>query len=348
MKIKFKFITIVSLVFVSTNFSPIAIVYAKPEMPAAVVEVAKVKTSASYDQLTTIGNVIANPGIVVKPEIAGRITNIYFKSSTEVKAGTPLFEIYPDIIKAELSQAQTELKLSKLHFERMKRAHATHAISDTDYDNAKSKLELNSGKVEQYQASLAQTVVCAPFEGRLGISLVSLGQYVTIGQDMVSLQSLDPIYVDFTVPETEVRKITVGQNLNIRSSAYPKEIFSGAVSAIDPLVNKNTRSLSIRATVANQEERLLPGTFADVILFISKQKQIIKIPQTAVMHDQNESYVYRVVGSKVVKTIVTTGQYDAQNIAIENGLKADDVIVIKGQMKIHKDGDPVIIAPVSK
>ncbi|EKE01470.1 MAG: HlyD family secretion protein [uncultured bacterium] len=320
----------------------------KPQMPPAAVEVAKVQTSASVDQLTATGNLIAIPGIVVKPEIAGRITKIYFTSGSKVKSGEPLIEIYPDIIKAQLAQAQAELKAAQLFFNRMKQVHATHTISDADYDKAKSSLEASKGKVAQHQANLDQTIVRAPFDGRLGVSLVSLGQYINVGQNIVSLQSLDPIYVDFTIPEVDVSKIVVGQSLNIRSSSYPNEVFIGTVSAIDPLINKNTRSLTVRAAVANKEEKLLPGAFADVTLFIGAQKQIIKIPQTAIVHEQTENYVYKVVDGKAVKTVVTTGSQDAQDVVIESGLKIDDVIVTQGQMKIHKDGEPVIIAPPPK
>jgi len=348
-KIKIKAITF--LLSISAHLVFTTVVYAQSaqsKMPPTEVEVVKVQTSASIDHITATGNLVAIPGIVVKAEIAGRITNIYFNAGGKVKATTPLIEIYPGIIKAELSQAQAELKLAKLDFDRMAQLHETHTISDAVYDKAKSVLESSKGKVEQHQANLDQTIVRAPFDGRLGVSLVSLGQHVVVGQDIVSLQSLDPIYVDFTVPEIDASKIAVGQNVNVRSNVYPKEVFGAKVCVIDPLINKNTRSLTVRAIIANKQEKLLPGAFADVTLFTSSQKQIIKIPQTAIVHDLNENYVYKVVNGKAIKAVVTTGEQDIQDVVIVGGLAVDDIVVTKGQMKIHKSGEPVAVAQTNK
>jgi membrane fusion protein (multidrug efflux system) len=342
---------IVFLLAISINLFLATIVGAQSvqqKIPPAVVEVIKVRDSASIDHLTATGNLVAIPGIVVKAEISGRITGIYFNAGGKVKAETPLIEIYPSIIKAELSQAQAELKLAKLNFERMAKLHETHTISHADYDKAKSILESSQSKVEQHQAHLDQTIVRAPFDGRLGVSLVSLGQHIIVGQDIVSLQSLDPIYVDFSVPEVAASKVAVGQSVNVRSDVYPKEVFGAKVCIIDPLINKNTRSLTVRAIIANKEEKLLPGAFADVTLFTSNQKQVIKIPQTAIVHDPNENYVYKVVDGKAVKTIVTTGRQDAQDVVILDGLAVDDVVVVKGQMKIYKSSDPVVVAATTQ
>lgn len=348
-KIKIK--TMLLLFMLSANLVLTANVYAKhekPQMPPPAVEVIKVQTSTTQDQLTATGNLIAIPGIVVKSETAGRITNIYFTSGSKVKAGTPLLEIYPGIVRAKLSQARAELKPEQRHFDRMAELHKTHVVSEEEYDQAKSKLESTQARVEELQAELDKTIVRAPFDGSLGVGHVSLGQFVNIGQDIVSLQALDPIYVDFTIPEMHSSKIAIGESLHIHSSSYPKETFGGTVNAIDPLVDKNTRSLTVRAAIANKEEKLLPGTFAEVNLFIGSPKQVIKIPQTAIVHDQNENYVYKVIDGKAVKTLVKTGQHDAEAVVIESGLKIDDIVVSEGQMKIHQDGSPVTVVPTSK
>lgn len=340
-------IVITVLMVINTSLAFTVTAYAEsaqPKMPPIVVDIIKVQAGAGMDKITATGNLIAIPGIVVKAEIAGRITNIYFNAGGKVKAGTPLIEIYPGIIKAELAQAQAELKLAKLDFERKAQLHETHVISDADYDKAKSLLESSKGKVEQYQATLEQTFVHAPFDGRLGVSQVSLGQHVAVGDDIVSLQSLAPIYVDFTVPEADASKIAVGQIVNIRSDVYPKEIFSGTVCVIDPLINKNTRSLTVRAVIANKEEKLLPGAFADVTVFTSAQKQVIKIPQTAIVRDPKETYVYKVQDGRAIKTVIATGEQDANDIVVASGLVVGDVVIVKGQMKVHKSGEPVVVA----
>jgi len=348
-KLNFTSFSLLVLAGISLVSSPVLAKSAKkPQGSPAVVEVTTVQAGASTEQLNAVGNLIAIPGVVVKPEIAGRVTNLYFTSGSKVKAGTPLIEIYPNIIKAQLTQAQAELKLAQLNFNRLEKLHKNHTISAADYDKAKATLEELKGKVEQKQANLEQTVVRAPFDGSLGVSLVSAGQYINVGQDMVSLQALDPIYVDFVVPEAEVSKVAAGQRITIHSSVYPKEIFEGTVRAIDPLINKNTRGLLVRASVPNKDEKLLPGGFAEVTLFVGAPKQAIKVPQTAVGHSQSENFVYTVVDGKAVKRVVTTGKIDAQDVVIEDGLNVGDVVVIKGQMQIKKEGDPVTIVTSPK
>lgn len=314
-------------------------------MPPALVEVAKVQHSTTYDTLAATGTLAAIPGITAKPEIAGRITNIYFKSGDKVAAGTPLIEIYPDIIKAQLTQAQAELKLAELEFDRYTKLYATRTVSKSDYDKAKASLETGRGKVESCQASLAQTIVRAPFAGSLGVVQVSLGQYITAGQNIVSLQALNPIYVDFSVPEIFSSKVAAGQIVNLHVGAYPKEKFAGRLQAIDPLVSQKTRSFTVRATIPNKDEKLLPGTFADVTLFTSGEKQIIKIPQTAIVYDPQGNYVYKVVGGKAAKALVTLGERDASSVVVQSGLNDGDTVVTAGQMKIAAEGTPVIVMP---
>ena len=312
-------------------------------IPPAMVETATVQYSTVFDQLTATGTLVAIPGVVVKPEISGRITNVYFKSGDEVKAGTPLIEIYPDIMKAQLLQSQAELKLNKLNFDRYAKLYTTRTVSKADYDQAKAAFESSVAKVAQSQASLNQTLIKAPFDGHLGVNLISIGQYISVGQDIVSLESLDPIYVDFTVPEIYTSKVAINQLVKIKSDAYPDDKFQGKIVAIDPLVSQAARSLKVRAEIANKDKKLLPGSFADVVVFVGAAQQVIKVPQTAITYDSNGNYVYRVVANKAVKTLVTLGARDNQNIVVKRGLKVGDTIVTAGQLKISQDGTPVVI-----
>jgi len=312
--------------------------------PPPVVEVVKVEASTLLDQLTATGTLVSIPGIVVKPEISGRVTNVYFKSGDEVKANTPLLEIYPDILKAQLLQNQAELKLHQLNFDRYAKLYTTHTVSKAEYDQEKANLDSSIAKVAQSQAGLSQTLIKAPFDGRLGVNLVSLGQYINAGQDIVSLQSLDPIYVDFTISEIYASKIAVNQEIKIQSDAYPNADFKGKVVAIDSLVNQNTRSIKVRAEVANKDKKLLPGAFAEVVLFVGSAKQVVKVPQTATIYDPNGNYVYKVVDGKAVKALVTLGARDDQNVIVQSGLVAGDTVITAGQLKIPQEGAAVIIA----
>ena len=321
-------------------------VFAEPEKPSSsvVVETAIVKANVDYEKIAATGTIIADPGVVVRSEIAGRILKIRFTSGNNVEANDPLVEIDSKVVKSKMVQAQAELKLAQLQFQRLSKLRNTKDVSEAEYDKVKSSLELCKSKLDEQQATLDQTLVRAPFAGRLGISQVSVGQYVKVGQDLVSLQALKPIYVDFTIPEAYVHKVVVGQKIDLHVNADAKRGFSGTVSAIDPLINKQTRSLFVRGVLANDDEKLLPGTFADIVLYVGESASIVKIPQTAVFYDQGNSYVYKVADNKAVKTAVVVGKSDAQDVEVKSGLKIDEVVVIKGQMNIHKDGTPVVVA----
>jgi len=312
------------------------------KIPPAFVETARVALSGNQQDLSSTGNVVANPGIIVRSEIAGRITQIFFKPGEKVIAGAPLIEIYPDIIKAELAQNQADLKLKQLSYDRMSKLYATHTVSKAEYDNALAALDSAKAKVEEANAKLRQTLLTASFSGRVGINLVNLGDYVNMGQDLVSLQALDPIYVDFSIPEMYVHQVHVNQEISVTSESSPNEVFKGTVFAIDPLADSKTRSIKIRAIVPNKEEKLLPGTFVEVTLLTGKQQQIIKIPQTAVVYDSAGDYVYRVIDGHAKKTTLILGERDGANILVKQGLVVGDIVVTAGQLKIATDGAAVI------
>jgi membrane fusion protein, multidrug efflux system len=316
------------------------------ETPPAIVEAQQIKYSKSQEEITTTGTLVAIPGVTIKPEASGIIVNVYFKSGDKVKTGDPLVEIYPDIAKAELAQNEAALKLAQLNFDRYTKLYAGKATSTSDYDSARANLTTAKAKVDQSRAALSQTVVKAPFDGRVGLSQVSLGKYIKAGEDKIAnLQSLDPMYVDFAIPEVYTGKIKVDQTISLKSSAYGTEIFTGKITAIDPLINESTRTLSIRAMLPNKDERLLPGSFAEISVAIGEGKDIIKVPQTAVVLDPSGNYIYRIIDGKAVKTPITTGTRDADSFVINSGLKVGDMIVTVGQLKIAQDGAPVIVVP---
>ncbi|MFA6409178.1 MAG: efflux RND transporter periplasmic adaptor subunit [Gammaproteobacteria bacterium] len=335
------------LVMVTINFSGIAVAKKvdKQGLRTAYVEVTRLELSTDQEKISSTGNVVADPGIIVRSEIAGRVTKILFKPGENVVTGTSLIEIYPDIIKAELNQYQADLKLKEVSYQRFAKLHDLHVVSSADYDNALAARDSARALMEQANAKLRQTLLVASFSGRVGINLVNVGDYVSVGQDLVSLQALDPIYVDFSVPESYVHKISVNQEVLATSETAPNELFKGAIYAIDPLGDSKTRSIKVRAVFANKKEQLLPGTFASINILIGEKKQGIKIPQTSVMYDVAGDYVYKVVDDQAKKTPVVLGERDNQNVLIKQGLEVGDTIVTNGQMKITADGAPVVVVP---
>lgn len=316
----------------------------KLKSPAALpafVETTTVQLSTVTDQIMATGTLIAIPGITIRTEIAGRITKIYFTPGADVIVGTPLIEINPASLQAAVVQDQANVKLTKLNWERAQRLYKQHVIAKSDFDQAQDNLDVAQGKLEQDTAELKKSTIHAPFSGRLGLNTVNLGDYANVGQNVVNLQSLDPIYVEFSIPQTYLSKLIVGQALTLKSTAYPEQEFSGKVCALESLVDVNARSLKMRAAITNHDKKLLPGTFVQVYLVIGAPLKVIKVPQTAIVYETEGNYVYRVIDNKAVRTMVVLGAKDKQNVTINSGLAVGDVIVTSGQMKV-KDGMTVI------
>lgn len=322
---------------------------AKPKAGQAMptlVEATTVKYVSKQQQISATGTLNAIPGIVVKPEISGRITKIYFKSGDTVVAGTPLIEIYPDIIKAQLAQAQANLKLAKLNYDRSSQLIKSHDISEADFDKAQADFRSAEAQVNQATAALRQTTIMAPFAGRLGLSQINLGDFVSAGTEIVNLQSIDPIYVDFSIPEIYMSKVAAGQQVLIRTDAYPNATFNGKVEAVESAINQANRTLMLRASIPNKDGKLVPGTFVNVNILVNAEQQVIEIPQTAVVFAPEGNFVYKIIDGKAVKSLVTLGDRDAANVVIKSGLNVNDVVITAGQLKIQ-DGAPVMVAPAN-
>lgn len=309
---------------------------------SAFVETATVQEVVHADQVSSTGTLVSIPGIVVRPEISGRITKIYFKSGDVVQSGAPLIEINPDVVKAQVVQAQAELRLNKLNFDRSFALYQSHDISKSDFDKSQSDYISAKAKVESAQAQLRQTNIVAAFAGKLGLSQVNIGDYVNAGQSVVNLQTLDPLKVDFSIPEICHSKIAVGQQVSLRTDAYPQESFIGTVEAVESLVNQNNRTLNIRANVPNEKGKLIPGGFVEVSLKFADRK-LIMIPQTSLVYSLAGNYVYKVVGGKAEKVAVTLGEKDSNNVVVKSGLSVGDVVVTTGQLKVHPGADLIVV-----
>lgn len=298
------------------------------------VEVATVQSKPFHKQIIVPGSLRAHQGIVVRSEVDGRITNIYFKSGDIVVVDAPLVQLYKDVVAARLQQSQAELQLAKQDYARMAELYKTHTVSTAEFDKAAAKLNVEAGKAAEYQAQLKQTLISAPFSGRLGLSAVSLGDYVKVGQNIASLQMIDPIEVEFEAPEIYLSNISVGQSVAVTSRSYAKQVFDGKIYAIDSEINMNNRSIIARATIPNVNNKLLPGGFVEVRIDLTRKEPSLVIPQIAVFYDVGQAYVYRVVNNKAIKTKVKLGDRDRENVVVLEGLAANDVVVSAGQLNI--------------
>lgn len=311
-------------------------------MPPMPVEVTTIKLEPWQQHITATGTLVAIRGVILKPEISGRVTKILFTPGQLVKEGDPLVQLNPDILKAQLDSAKAQLALSQVTHERMQSLYKKNTVAKAEVDKSLANFEMDKAKVADAQAKLDQALIRAPFAGRIGLDYVHLGEYVSPGKDLVSLQSMDPMRVDFTVPEVSIGQIALGQTVIVRTSLYPKESFNGKLYEMDSKINPSTRTLAVRASVANPDQKLLPGAFVSVELYLGPKQDVIMIPQAAIVYAESGNYVYKIENNKAIKTIVRLGTRMGDRIVITQGLKVGDLVVYAGQVKLG-DGAPAVI-----
>lgn len=340
-----KHLPLITAILIFSTLSCFAKGHANPgkQMPPPVVSAAVVKTQPWQQSIKLTGSLAAYQGIMVKPQISGQISKIDFKSGQDVQQGQPLVALNLDQLTAQLQMQQSNLTLKKEEFKRSQELFQKQAISQADFQTAQSNLSSAQAQVAAAKAQLNEATLTAPFSGRLGLRLVSLGDYVSAGQSIVNLQSLDPIVVNFNIPEIYINKVKVNNPVQIKSDAFPNQIFQGTVYAMDSAIDPNSRTLAARARIPNPDKKLLPGSFVEVTLFVGEKTPVIIIPQTALDSEFDGTYVYKIINNKAVKTKVVVAHRGDQNAIITSGLKAGDTIITAGQMKITSDNSPVTV-----
>jgi membrane fusion protein (multidrug efflux system) len=317
----------------------------KHQFPPVPVQVATAQKQMWQDQIQATGTISAIEGVMVKSEIAGRITKIYFTSGTDVKKGDPLFQIYPDILEAQLSNNQAALQLAQVNYNRAVALYQKRVISEESLDEYTTQLQQAQANLDQTKANLVQHNIVAPFSGRIGLKFVDVGDYVNAGADLVDLQQMDPLRVQYSVPDRYISQLAIGDQAEIAPSSTPNTVYMGTVYAFEAAVDPSTRSFSMWAKIPNPNEDLVPGTYADITMFVGKPKPIIAIPQTGALYSPQGEYVFKVVDGKAVKTGITAGMRKDDLIEVTQGLQAGDVVVTAGQIKLV-DGSPVVPTPV--
>ncbi len=245
--------------------------------PPVVVGATQVSLQAWQETIQAVGTLSASQGIVIKPEASGRITAIYFRSGETVKAGDPLVQLNPAILKAKFEQAKAQTQLSAADYQRALTLYKQKVFAKADMDKALATYRANQAQQAQAQAALDQTLIRAPFSGRLGLRLVDLGDYLDPSKAIANLNAIDPLRVDFRIPGTDSAKVTIGSKVLIHSSTYPHQTFVAMVYAMDSQIDVNTRSLGIRASLSNPQQQLLPGAFVDVSLQVAKAQTLAPV-----------------------------------------------------------------------
>jgi len=293
--------------------------------------------------LTTVGSLRSEETVVVRPEIAGRVSELLFLEGQRVARGEVLVRLDDSVQKADLERARANLVLSKSKFDRAEDLRAKGFISSQARDEAENAFKVAKADAELAAARLAKTEIRAPFAGTLGLRSVSVGDYVKEGQDIVNLEQIDPLKVDFRVPEVYLSQMRTGQSLQISLDALPDRTWSGQVYAINPLIDANGRSIVIRAQVSNRDGRLRPGMFARVRLLTSEPRDSLVIPEESIFPVGDDKYVYKVVDGRAQRQKIEIGQRREGKVEVLAGLGAEDRIVTAGVVKV-RDGAVLKVA----
>lgn len=297
-------------------------------------------------QFIAVGTLTAVLGADIAPEVNGIVKQIYFKSGKDVKKGTLLVELNADADSARLESLKAAEDLAIKTLARDREQFKVQAVSQATIDADMANLKSAQAQVAEQKAVVDKKFLKAPFDGRLGIRAVNLGQYISPGQKVVTLQALDPIFMDFFLPQKSISKLKVGQKISVKVDAFPGESFTGEVSSINPKVDEGTRNVPVRASIRNQEKRLLPGMFATASVEIGVKQNYITLPQTAISYNPYGDYVYVVINGKDAKgkpqlivrqRLVDTGDTRGDQIAVLKGVKDGETVVIAGQNKLKNN-----------
>lgn len=321
-------------------------------MPAQTVSTTKAAYETWQPKFEAVGTLRAVRGVDIAPEVSGIVSRIYFKSGDAVKAGAPLIDLNADAEKAKLKSLEAAAALAAITYRRDEEQIKAKTIAQATIDADAANLKSANAQVAEQQATIEKKAIKAPFAGRLGLRQVDPGEYLNAGTNIVTLQSLDPIYVDFYVPQRSLREVRIGEAVTARSDAFPGTRFSGQVSAIDAKIDPSTRNVQVRASLHNPDQKLLPGMFVTVDIDSGGPQRYITLPQTAITYNPYGNTVFLVHEEgtgpngkpKLVaeQKFVTTGATRGDQIAVLSGVKAGDVVVTTGQMKL-RNGVPLAI-----
>lgn len=312
--------------------------------PAMAVEVAAVKTTDFVDDVAAVGTLRSRESVMLRPEVAGRVASVNFKDGAVVAAGTVLVALDAAIQEAELQQARANLALAKSSFQRNQELVGKKFLSQQALDSSAATLKVQEAAVQLAEAKLAKTRIKAPFKGVLGLRNVSVGDYVKDAQDLVNIEAIDTLLVDFKLPETYLARLSKGQSVEVTSDAMAGERFEATLDAIDPLVDEGGRAILSRARLDNAAGKLRPGMFVRVRLLFGERTNVLMVPEQAIVPGALPA-VYRVVDGKASLVKVKLGVRRAAQVEVLEGLAAGDVVVTAGQLKLR---DGATVRPVGE
>ncbi len=320
--------------------------------PPEVVTTAPVTADSWETLLTSVGSLESVQGVTVTAEITGKVVEIAFEAGSRVAKGDLLVQQDTSAETAQLRSAESAADLARIEFDRSKKLLADKVISQSDYDNARAKLTQALAQADNIRAVIAKKTIRAPFSGRLGIRQVNLGQTLKEGEPIVSLQSMDPIFVNFLLPQQQLAKIRTGFTVRVSSDAMPGQVATCEITAISPEVDSATRNIRVQATLANPEEQLRAGMYVNVAVVLPVKKEVIVIPATSVLYAPYSDSVFVIEEKKgedgsppslmVRQQFVRLGEKRGDFIAVTSGLTAGQKVVSTGVFKL-RNGQGVVV-----
>ena len=301
--------------------------------------------------IQSVGTITAINGTALSIQVAGIVNTIDFESGKDVKKGDVLLTLRPNNDPAVLAQLQAQARLAAVNYARDRKQFAVNAVSQAQLDTDKANLESANAQVAAQEATMDEKVVRAPFSGRLGIRQVDVGQYLSPGTEIVTLEQLNPLFVDFYLPQQDLPRLQVGQTVDVGLDAYPGRSFPAQITAIGATVTQDTRSIPVRATLQNPGMTLRPGMFATILVDVGAPREAITLPQTAIAYNSYGDTVYVVDHGKdeqghetltARQVFVTLGATRGDQVQVLSGIQPGEEVVTAGQLKLH-NGSPVAI-----
>lgn len=302
--------------------------------PAMPVRAAIAKVAPAVDEATAVGTLRADEAVTLRPEIAGRIAGIRFKEGQRVERGQVLVLLDQAELAAVLASSRAQAGLDQQRLERAADLFKKNFISQQAYDEARANYARSAAKQREDEARLAKTVIRAPFSGVAGLRRVSEGAYVAAGTDIARLEKIDQLKVDFRVPEVFVGRLRPGQAVRVQLDAYGEQTFPGSVYALEPAVDEATRTVLVRARVANPQRKLRPGMFARVWAQLEVRENAVWVPEQAIVPRGQDAFVFRVVNGKAELVKVQTGVRKVGEVEIAKGITAGDLVVTEGVQRL--------------
>ena len=318
------------------------------------VEVAKVESITLVDETQAVGSLRSRQGVMLRPEVGGRVKQILFSDGQRVRKGQLMVQFEDQLQQAQVAQARAELSIAEANHKRNQELVAQNFISQRSLDESSAALEVSRAKLSLAQATLQRLQVLAPFDGITGLKQINVGDYLKDGADMVNVEDIDAVLLDFRLPERFQARVRAGQKAQLTVDALPGRPFTAIVQAVDPLIEANGRSVGVRGCIDNRQLQLRPGMFARVNAVFGSRENALVIPEEAIIPQGGRTFVVKVVaGDKPdvrvsERVAVKVGLRQPGKVEILEGLSAGDTVVTAGHQRLQKDGTPVRVVDLSQ